>query len=159
MVNKNILLIAVAIAAMVAGIWMFQKSQFDFVTLDGDKYRWQDLQGEWVVVNYFAEWCAPCLKEIPELNAFANYAAQTENVSLFAISYDALPPEELQQIKQKYDIQFDLIDSREPKMLNQQPQNLPATFIISPEGKVLKQLLGEQTNESLQSIISALKVL
>ena len=125
MVNKNILLIAVAIAAMVAGIWMFQKSQFDFVTLDGDKYRWQDLQGEWVVVNYFAEWCAPCLKEIPELNAFANYAAQTENVSLFAISYDALPPEELQQIKQKYDIQFDLIDSREPKMLNQQPQNLP----------------------------------
>lgn len=145
--------------AMGLGVWAFHVNQHDFKTLDGQSHSWSDYKGQWVVVNYFAEWCAPCLKEIPELNAFADYASSANNVSLFAISYDSLSPEALQKLKDQYNMEFALIDSREPQMLNPMPKNLPATFIISPAGEVKKRLLGEQTNESLQQIIAALEVL
>ena len=156
---KKIVIPLLGVVAMGAGVLAFQSNQHDFKTLDGNKHSWSDYQGQWVVVNYFAEWCAPCLKEIPELNEFADYAEQTDNVALFAVSYDALSPDELNSIKDKYAISFPLIDSREPKMLNPKPQNLPATYIISPQGEVRKRLLGEQTNQQLQQVIKALEVL
>lgn len=153
---KKLLVPLVAVASMGVGVWAFQSAQYDFETLEGDKYAWSEFEGQWVVVNYFAEWCAPCLKEIPELNGFAQFAEQNEHVSLFAVSYDALSKDELTALKQRYNMSFALIDSQAPKMLNERPKSLPATFIITPDGNVAKQLLGEQTNEKLQQVIEAL---
>lgn len=146
----------VAVAALAAGILLQQSRQADFETLDGQGYQWRDLEGQWVVVNYFAEWCAPCLREVPELNAFAEYAESRDDLALFAVSFDALSEEKLREIQQKYAMQFDLIASLEPVMPNQKPQQLPATYIISPQGEVVKRVLGEQTAQSLIQQLAAL---
>lgn len=154
---KHILIGIAALLALSAGVYTFQNAQYDFQTLQGDKVRWQSLEGQWVVVNYFAEWCAPCLKEIPELNEFAKYADKQDMVAFFAASYDLLSEEALFKLQQKYAMEFPLIKTQNPVMPNERPKSLPATFIISPQGKVVKQLLGEQTNLKLQDIVTRLQ--
>lgn len=128
----------------------------DFETLDNKKYSWQALQGQILVVNYFAEWCAPCLKEIPELNKFDQYASNNESVSLFAVSFDALNLEELNKLTEKYDITFPVMKSAPKQAPFPLPKSLPATYIISPQGELVKQLQGEQTSEALQNIVESL---
>ena len=155
--SKKLLTAALAITALFAGVWIASLLRVDFKTLDGQGYRWSSLQGDWVVVNYFAEWCAPCLKEVPELNAF-NQQIATQNIRLFAVSWDDLSHKELTTIKQRYDMQFDLLALEpEPKMPFSKPSQLPVSYILSPQGQLVKTLKGEQTSETLLRHIAQLK--
>ena len=138
-----------ALVALALGVSVQQYLKSDFQTVAGTEVSWKSLEGEWVIVNFFAEWCAPCLQEVPELNKFHAMNSQRP-VHLFAVSYDALTHDELLNIKQKYDMQFPIMRTEPmPNLPMQKPQQLPATYIISPKGEVLKKLLGEQTAESL----------
>ncbi|MDM7860777.1 TlpA disulfide reductase family protein [Alteromonas sp. ASW11-36] len=148
----------VAILALLCGVFFHASQQFDFVTLDGKKYQWQDFGGELTVVNYFAEWCAPCLKEVPELNAFNQWAAQQENVRLFAVSYDDLADEKLREIQQKYNMEFALLLPSQTKLIPiDKPAYLPATYVIMPDGTTSPPLLGEQTADKLIATIEQLQ--
>lgn len=155
LLKKSILMIF-AMAALLSGAFSYSYFKPDFETLAGDSYRWNKLRGQWVVVNYFAAWCAPCLREIPELNQFSQFADENTNISLFGVSFDPLSKEALEELRDKYQMVFPLIVSNDARMPNPRPQSLPATFIISPRGEVVKQLSGEQTNDSLQQIITFL---
>ena len=148
----------VAVIALLGGVYSQQSSQYDFETLNGEKFSWQALQGQYVVVNYFAEWCAPCLKEVPELNRFDQYAQQEADIALFAVSYDPLTPEQLTAVKTQYDMRFALLNpGKTQHMPMTKPQYLPATYIIKPDGSVTKPLLGEQTADSLKRAIQQLQ--
>ncbi|MCY7294103.1 TlpA family protein disulfide reductase [Alteromonas sp. a30] len=154
---KKLALVIMGVIAIGGGALSYQFSRADFSTLQGEKLTWRELQGDWIVLNYFAEWCVPCLKEVPELNAFS-HAIDGHNIQLFAASFDALNATELAALKSKYDMHFALIQSfPEPKLPVTKPQQLPATFLISPEGKVVKTLLGEQTQDSLFNAIARAK--
>lgn len=146
-----------AILALASGLWANNALKTDFSTLSGDSYQWREFSEKWVVVNYFAEWCAPCLKEIPELNAFAEFATEHNDLALFGISYDQVSEQQLIILRDKYGIDFELIKSVEGEMPNSRPKNLPATFLIAPNGEVFKQLLGEQSNLQLQQKWQAAK--
>ncbi len=120
----------------------------DFQTDTQGSMRWDELRGNYVVVNYFAEWCAPCLRELPELNAFHEQAG--DKVRLFGVSFDGLDNQALAALRDKYDIRFPLIQNQPlPNLPFATPQMLPATYIITPDGEVKGPLLGEQTIESL----------
>ena len=43
--------------------------------------------GNWIVVNYWADWCAPCIKEIPELNDFAK---ENTDILVYTFNFDYL---------------------------------------------------------------------
>ncbi|WP_338292684.1 TlpA disulfide reductase family protein [Planctobacterium marinum] len=152
--NKNILILVAGIIAMVAGVVMFQNQKSDFKTIDGETWSWRELQGQWVVVNYFAEWCAPCLKEVPELNSFY----RDSGFKLFAISYDGENDAQMQNIRKKYDMQFPIISAElQPQLPMQKPSALPATYIIDTQGKVRERLMGEQTKSSIVQAIKQLQ--
>ncbi|WP_166423839.1 TlpA disulfide reductase family protein [Paraglaciecola sp. 20A4] len=154
---RKFLFSVLIIAGLMAGIVGYSLVRADFTTDDGVSHQWKNYEGQWVVVNYFAQWCAPCLREIPQLNDF--YQQYSSDVPMFAISFDAVTPEELAQLKQKFDIQFPLIETVERALPMTKPNSLPATFIIGPDGQVKKQLLGEQTAASLRRAIDILKTL
>ena len=154
--KRLILYVTAGILALTVGISYQIYNRYDFGTLDGSTHSYDELKGQWVVINYFAEWCAPCLREIPELNEF-HHSIKEQDIRLFGVSYDAMQDHELRILAQKYDIQFPLITDIETKLPFETPQYLPATYLIRPDGTVAGQLLGEQSIESLHAAIKGAK--
>jgi thiol-disulfide isomerase/thioredoxin len=152
---KKIVIVLAGLLALLVGLWAQQSLKADFSTLDGQEHRWSHSQGNWTVVNYFAEWCAPCLREIPELNHF--HEQYNNDISIFAVSFDPLKNEQLATLKHKYDIQFPIIAKLNTLPWKQPPNSLPTTYILDAEGVVRKQLKGEQSAEKLMQTINLLK--
>jgi thiol-disulfide isomerase/thioredoxin len=154
---KKIAIISTALLALFLGLWAQQNLKYDFISIDGQQHRWSDSQGKWKVVNYFAEWCAPCLREMPELNHFHQQHSNT--IDIFAVSFDPLNQEQLLDLQQKYDIQFPIIGKLNTIPWSRPPNSLPTTYILDADGKVQKQLKGEQSAEKLLETINLLKAL
>lgn len=126
----------------------------DVVTDTDNEFRWSNLGEKTVVVNYFAEWCAPCLRELPELNEFNQHKAK--NVELVGVSFDPMSNAELAELKQRHGIEFQLaLMEPAPKFPFQRPQMLPATYVIKPDGSVKGPLMGEQDLESLENAVNS----
>ena len=150
--KSNLIIFVVAFIAMLCGIFVYQQQRVDFYDIDNSAYRWSQLNQETVIVNYFAQWCAPCIKEIPELNALDLWVQEQPNMTFVAVSYDALSTAELDGIRRQYDIQFALIADVGDNFPVTKPNYLPATFIIN-RGIVHGPLLGEQTVATLKNAI------
>ncbi len=118
----------------------------------GDPSPGSDWAGRWVAINYWAEWCTPCLEEIPELNEFA--AVNPDNSVVIGVNYDGASGEELERLVNKFGIGFDVIADPADRLGYRRPVVLPTTIIIDPRGEVVDTLLGPQTLESLQAAIS-----
>ena len=108
-------------------------------------------QGNWAVINYWAEWCKPCITEIPELNSFDQ---QHPNIEVLGVNYDGETDEVLAQQIKKLNIQFPVLpQDPAPELGIERPQVLPTTVIVNPQGVVVDVLLGPQTEDSLRSAI------
>lgn len=122
--------------------------------MTGQKISFFDLQGKWVLINYWASWCQPCIDEIPELNNF--YEKNKENnVALFAVNYDALPLRMQQQLIKQFDIHYPSL-KRDPANALQlgDIRGVPVTFVFNPQGQLSNTLYGGQTVESLKEVLA-----
>jgi thiol-disulfide isomerase/thioredoxin len=105
------------------------------------------LQGQWVVVNYWAKWCKPCIKEIPELNALDSKYPQ---VAVFGVNYDGVTGDELAQQVDELNIGFPTLPQDPATELGtDRPMVLPTTLVLNPDGRLVQTLVGPQTLESL----------
>jgi thiol-disulfide isomerase/thioredoxin len=89
--------------------------------------------GHWVIVNYWAEWCKPCIKEIPELN---HLARDHPEIRVLGVNFDGATGEDLDRQVAALGIDF-------PVLL------LPTTLVLNPAGEVAATLVGPQTLDSL----------
>ena len=111
-----------------------------------DNYR-----GQWVVVNYWAEWCKPCIKEIPELN---DLNSQNADVTVLGVNFDGAVGDELARQLDELKVAFETLPYDPSAELGiERPRALPTTVIISPEGDLKEVLIGTQTQESLLAYI------
>lgn len=126
----------------------------DLLFADGREGSFSQWQGRWVLINYWAEWCAPCRKEIPELNELHHERAATGTVIL-GVNYDGLVGEKLTTLIEEMDIEFPVLVA-DPRQRWQQPNPpvLPTTFLIDPEGELAEVLVGPQTLDSLRQAVS-----
>jgi len=146
--GKNVVLLGFLLAIIITTMLMQGHSG------DGDVQKDLDpdtLKGRWVLINYWAEWCKPCLEEIPELNAFAE--AHSEQVSVLGVNYDGVEGEALAQVIVRFGIDFPVL-TRDPASIYKfaRPKVLPATFVINPEGEVQQRLVGPQTLADLKRV-------
>ena len=127
-------------------------SEPDYRLVDGSSGKLDDFLGRWLIVNYWADWCPPCIKEMPELENF--YNDNEDRALVLTYNFDRLEGEELQSqiIRFKVNVPSILTD---PGILFgwETPPSLPATYIINPEGILIHTLIGPQTQESLEALI------
>ncbi len=112
----------------------------------------KDYRGKWIILNYWADWCHPCYLEIPVLNHL--YQEHKDNMIVFGINFDDLPQEKLEDFISKNNVQYPLLTSDLGKLFGiHNITTLPTTFVISPEGKIVHELYGEQKENELLQIM------
>lgn len=110
----------------------------------------ESLRGQWVLINYWAQWCKPCIEEIPELNAVDQ---QYPQVTVLGVNYDGASGAELEQQLQKLGVEFVNLASDPSVQLGvPRPVVLPSTLVVNPRGELVTTLVGPQTLESLAQI-------
>lgn len=121
-------------------------------TLTGDKINFSSLQGKWVLINYWASWCNPCLDEISELNHF--YTRNKDKVALFAVNYEGQSLRKQHYLAEKLAIGYPSLATDPARELNLGGiRGVPATFVFNPQGELSDVLYGPQTQQSLLKAI------
>lgn len=140
------LLIAVTSLATAAG--------FTFQDTQGKQHSLAGYKGKWVLVNFWATWCPPCLEEIPDLIALHDKHKDTDLVVLgVAMDYSSG-----QQVKDFADQMF----VSYPVILGTQASaaqvgalsGLPTTYLFNPQGKMVAYNVGAITRKAVESYIT-----
>ena len=127
----------------------------DIEVFNGSNTSMDNLRGQWIVVNYWADWCAPCIKEIPELVEFAH---ENSDILVFAYNFDELDAEDLAPIAKKFKVDIPSLISHPREIWGiETPPAVPATFFIDPNGVLVKSFFRPQTKDSLNSILRSLQ--
>lgn len=131
----------------------------EFMTFDEAPLTLEQWRGKWLVVNFWATWCAPCKKEMPMLSQLQDELG-SEDFEVVTIATSRNPPAKMQ-------VFFDEIGV-ENLPLHRDPQSalarqmgvlgLPVTVLVSPEGMEVARLTGEAdwSSDSARAVLSAL---
>ncbi|TVP87841.1 MAG: TlpA family protein disulfide reductase [Pseudomonadaceae bacterium] len=119
---------------------------------NGQVITGSELVGRYQVVNYWAEWCAPCRDELPELNALAE---AYPDVAVIGIHFDRAEGEALRELSERMGIEFSVLghEYAEAYALTL-PRVLPTTYLIDPQGEVLASLEGPQDKAQLLAALA-----
>jgi thiol-disulfide isomerase/thioredoxin len=149
----------------VISLGMVAASAFEMKDTSGQPQRLAELKGKWVVVNFWATWCAPCVKEIPDIAEFAKI--QGDKVRVLGVGLDWVegdkPTEgderKIKAFAKKVGHNYPLVlgnDATEKYF--GKVKGLPKTIVYNPEGKVAFEKTGPVTKELLARIIAGEKI-
>lgn len=121
--------------------------------LDGETYDLASRRGQWVVLNFWATWCKPCLKEMPDLDA---YDAARADLEVVGLAYEEIEPQDMRAFLQRRPVKYRIaiVDVYEPPAAFGTPRGLPMTYLVAPDGRIAQRFLGPVTSADLDAAIA-----
>lgn len=145
----------IALLWSAAGTVSAADDDFTLPGLDGQQHSLSDYRGKWVLVNYWATWCPPCLEELPELEGFHNGAegrAVVLGVNMESIDEPALRTFVDQQFL-SYPILIATERPRSDQLLGA-VDGLPTSYLVAPSGEVVARQVGQITAKAIEAFIA-----
>lgn len=138
-----------------------ERTTAEFPTLrmkavDGSDYDLAAHRGKWVIVNFWATWCTPCRKEMPELSALH---AMRSNIEVVGLAYEDIEVPEMQSFLTKHPVTYPIVivDPFDPPADFATPRGLPLTHLLDPQGKLAHTFLGPVTAADIEKQIASAK--
>jgi thiol-disulfide isomerase/thioredoxin len=144
----------VFIAALFTALPGFaDKADFTLPDLEGKPVSLSDYRGKWVIVNYWATWCPPCLEEIPDLVDL--YEHNRKDVVVLGIAYEEVNLDYLKEFVESHFISYPVLRMDPIPVTTLGPVlGLPTTYIISPEGERIARQEGPVTRKALEAYLA-----
>ncbi len=137
--------------AAISGSGSNELAGLDFLNTDGSTADLTAFEGEPLVVNFFASWCAPCRAELPDLEQV--HLARQDEVTFLGINHD-LDEETWRTFVGETEITFETVFQPQTEIFTAlDAKGMPSTAFVAPDGEVLHLHTGLLTDDLLEELI------
>lgn len=127
---------------------------FEFKDLQGNAQRLSDYRGKWVLVNFWATWCPPCLEEVPDLVSL-HEAHKAKDLVVIGVALDSTE-KSVKAFVAKRNVTYPIVIG-DYDMAEQvgQVEVLPTSYLYNPQGELVSYQEGLLSRESVESYIKS----
>lgn len=143
------LLAALLLALSCSGL----AADFALEDTQGKTHRLSDYRGKWVLVNFWATWCPPCLNELPELTGLYS-AHKDKDLVVIGIAMDSGSRSKVADFAHAHGINYPVVmGNRRIAAQIGDVEVLPSSYLYSPAGEQVSYQMGEVTRDSVETYI------
>jgi len=128
---------------------------FSLTDTKGVMFTEKNTRGKYLVINFWATWCTPCLKEIPAFVKF--YEENSDHVEILGLDFEPVDLEIINEYVGRFSINYPIVlynEDNDSEYSNfGEIVGMPTTQIYSPEGELLHTFMGEITIDDLSEFI------
>jgi len=126
-------------------------ADFRLTDSDGKLHRLIDYRGKWVIVNFWATWCPPCLEEIPDLVAVTE---ARKDVQVFGVAMEFQDSKQVLQFAEGMFVNYPIVlGDRNTADQVGKVEGLPTTFVYDPQGKLAVRHVGKITRKQIERLL------
>ncbi len=130
---------------------------FAFQDTQGQQHSLAGYKGKWVLVNFWATWCPPCLEEIPDLIALHD-KHKNKDLVVLGVAMDYRSAQQVKEFADQMFVSYPVIlGTRDSAAQVGSISGLPTTYLFNPQGKMVAYNVGAITRKAVESYISAKK--
>ncbi len=129
-------------------------ADFSLRDIQGKTHRLSDYRGKWVLVNYWATWCPPCLDEIPELVSLHD-AHRKKDLVVIGVAIDSGSQRKVADFVKAHRISYPVVMGT--RKITEQigaAEVLPISYLYNPDGVQVDHQAGEVTRASIETYIN-----
>ena len=127
-------------------------ADYELRDMDGKSHRVSDYRGKWLIINFWATWCSPCIQEMPELERF--YQQNISSAQVWGVTFEDTDKAKIRQFIEQLGITYPVLGyGQDPLTGFGTVTVLPTTFVIDKQGLFFHRFEGPITAQDITKII------